>query len=615
MLDNVASYFDAAGFMPHGHCFLWTPALLWTYVVSDLAIAASYFSIPAALWYLFKKRPDLPFGWIFSMAALFVMACGTTHLFAVWNIWNVDYWSDAALKALTATISAATAILLWPLIPKVLSIPSHEQLKTANRDLQEQIARRVRAEDELRLANERLERRVAERTAKIAESEEKYRSLIHASGDAVLLTSADGGILAANPEACRMFDMTEAEFIGGGRGAVVDSTDPRLKPLLEERRRIGKVRGELNCIRKGGSRFPVEISSVAFKDRAGNARNSTVIRDVSERKRAEESIRESEARFRAIIEQSITGICIIDARGRFIYLNPRLAQILGYDDESALVGKPIVDTVAQESRESVMSIFQRGLAGAPHGGRHNFTALRSDGTRITLGTHGTAGSYRGEPVVISTVQDVTEVVRAEEEIARHVVRLERAIQSTIEVVSTIGEMRDPYTHGHERRVGEIGAAIAKDMGLSEDRVEGIRVAGYLHDVGKIAIPAEILAKPARLSSAEFSLVKQHAEQGYEILKGVEFPWPVAEAAWQHHERLDGSGYPRGLKGDEIVVEARILAVADVIEAMSSHRPYRASLGIEPALKEIELGAGKTYDGDVAAAALRLFREKGYTVPA
>ena len=189
------------------------------------------------------------------------------------------------------------------------------------------------------------------------------------------------------------------------------------------------------------------------------------------------------------------------------------------------------------------------------------------------------------------------------------------MQSTIEVVSTIGEMRDPYTHGHERRVGEIASAIGAEMGLDADRVEGIRVAGYVHDVGKISVPAEILSKPSRLSKAEFDLVKQHAQQSYEILKGVEFPWPVADAARQHHERLDGSGYPQGLKGNQIILEARILGVADVVEAMSSHRPYRPGLGIERALEEIERNREKLYDLQAADACLRLFREKGYTLPA
>jgi putative nucleotidyltransferase with HDIG domain len=176
-------------------------------------------------------------------------------------------------------------------------------------------------------------------------------------------------------------------------------------------------------------------------------------------------------------------------------------------------------------------------------------------------------------------------------------------------------MRDPYTAGHERRVAEIAVAIGREFGFDDRRLEGLRVAGYLHDVGKMTIPSEILSKPGRLSAIEFQLIQGHAKASYDVLKDVEFPWPVAQVALQHHERIDGSGYPQGLKGEDIMIEARIMAVADVLEAMSSHRPYRPGLGIEKALAEIERGRGSVYDTRAADACLRLFREKGYVVPA
>jgi HD-GYP domain-containing protein (c-di-GMP phosphodiesterase class II) len=187
--------------------------------------------------------------------------------------------------------------------------------------------------------------------------------------------------------------------------------------------------------------------------------------------------------------------------------------------------------------------------------------------------------------------------------------------STVQVVTTLGEMRDPYTAGHQRRVAEIAVAIGAELGFDARRQEGLRVAGYLHDVGKIRIPSEILSKPGKLSPAEFQLVQGHAQASYDVLKDVEFPWPVAEVALQHHERIDGNGYPQGLKGEAILLEARIMAVADVVEAMSSHRPYRAGLGIEAALAEIERGRGSAYDADTADACLRLFRERHNQLPA
>jgi HD-GYP domain-containing protein (c-di-GMP phosphodiesterase class II) len=163
-------------------------------------------------------------------------------------------------------------------------------------------------------------------------------------------------------------------------------------------------------------------------------------------------------------------------------------------------------------------------------------------------------------------------------------------------------------------VAEIAVAIGAELGFDARRQEGLRVAGYLHDIGKITIPAEILSKPGKLSSIEYELIKAHPQSSYNVLKDVDFPWPLAEVALQHHERMDGSGYPQGLKGEAILLEARIMAVADVIEAMSSHRPYRAGLGIDAALSEIERGRGSAYDADVADACLKLFREKGYVIP-
>lgn len=189
--------------------------------------------------------------------------------------------------------------------------------------------------------------------------------------------------------------------------------------------------------------------------------------------------------------------------------------------------------------------------------------------------------------------------------------LKNSLLDSVAALAATVEMRDPSTAGHQRRVAQLGAAIAHELQLPEDQVEGVHLAGVVHDVGKIRVPAEILSKPRRLMEMEFALIKEHAQDGYEILKSIDFPWPIAQIVRQHHERLDGSGYPQALKGDQILLEARILAVADVVEAMSSHRPYRAALGVEAALKEIERGRGGVYDATVVDACLRLFAEKRF----
>ena len=204
-----------------------------------------------------------------------------------------------------------------------------------------------------------------------------------------------------------------------------------------------------------------------------------------------------------------------------------------------------------------------------------------------------------------------EQLHYEAERANGAERLQRALTGAVESVALTIEKRDPYTAGHQRRVARLGGAIAELMGLEPDVVDGIRLGGIIHDIGKIYIPAEILNRPGRLDTVEMNLIKTHPRVGYDIIKGVDFPWPVAAMVLQHHERLDGSGYPQGLKGDDIVLEARVLAVADVVEAITSHRPYRPGLGIEVALGEIEAHRGNYYDPAVVDACLRLFREQGF----
>jgi HD-GYP domain-containing protein (c-di-GMP phosphodiesterase class II) len=184
----------------------------------------------------------------------------------------------------------------------------------------------------------------------------------------------------------------------------------------------------------------------------------------------------------------------------------------------------------------------------------------------------------------------------------------------INLARQLTELRDPFTAGHEKHVGDLAKAIAAQMGFDEVYQKGVMIAGYLHDTGKIIVPIEILCKPGNLSLEEFNLVKNHVQAGYNLLKDITYPWPIAEAVLGHHERLDGSGYPNGLKGDQISLESRILTVADIVDAMTSLRPYRAGLGIEKALAEIEHGRGTLYDGAVVDACLKLFRETGYKLP-
>ncbi len=343
------------------------------------------------------------------------------------------------------------------------------------------------------------------------------------------------------------------------------------------------------------------------------ARVAGTFQEITERKRAQEELLAAEARYRGLVENSLAGIYVLQDE-RFVYANPRFAEILGYDSPAELQATDPLATAPESEHRMMRDNRERLLSGGARSFHYKRRALRKDGREIVMDVTGALSGHEGRPAIIGTVIDVSETARAEAEVRRHLDQLEAAIMSTVEMATMMGEMRDPYTAGHQRRVAAIAVAIGERMGLDADRREGLRVAGYLHDIGKITIPAEILSKPGRLSPIEYSLVKNHSQASHDILRNVDFPWPVAEIALQHHERMDGSGYPRGLTGADILPEARILAVADVVEAMSTHRPYRASLGVDKALDEIERGRGVAYDEAVVDACLHLFRKDGYRIP-
>ena len=199
----------------------------------------------------------------------------------------------------------------------------------------------------------------------------------------------------------------------------------------------------------------------------------------------------------------------------------------------------------------------------------------------------------------------------EQMVADRTSQLKKALDGIIQAVASIVEIKDPYTAGHQLRVAGLAFAIAREMGLSEDQAEGVRVAGTIHDLGKIVVPAEILSKPGQITEIEFGMIKAHPQTGHDILQDMEFPWPLAQIVLQHHERMDGSGYPQGLSGENTLLEARILAVADVVEAMASHRPYRPALGTDKALEEIQQNRGTLYDTEVVDACVKIFNEKGF----
>jgi PAS domain S-box-containing protein len=368
----------------------------------------------------------------------------------------------------------------------------------------------------------------------------------------------------------------------------------------------------LETIRKDGTTVWTEVKFSFIRDKDQRPVGILgVTRDITDRRKAEDKVRESEERYRALFDHSLDLVYLLDFEGRFIDANDAALDRLGYTREEILS----LNFASFLSEDQLLLAFKE-LQNIRETGIHkNMLELRlrhKDGSDVYVETRGSTVMSNGKPVAIQAIaRDITERKRAEEELQQTLDSLRKAVGTTIQVMVSAVEARDPYTSGHQLRSTDLARAIATEMGLPQEKIDGIRMAGSIHDIGKLSIPAEILSKPTRLTELEFSLIKEHSQKGYDMLKDVESPWPLAQIVYQHHERMDGSGYPRNLKGDDILMEARIMAVADVVESMASHRPYRPALGIEAALEEIKKNKGILYDDAVADACLRLFQEKDF----
>jgi len=321
------------------------------------------------------------------------------------------------------------------------------------------------------------------------------------------------------------------------------------------------------------------------------------------------TLRESEEKYRLVVDNAAEAI-LIAQDGMIRFANPGGYELFGYTEE-ILTSKPFTEFIHPEDCEMVLEHHQKRLNGEDVPAVYPFRVIAGDGTVKWVEIKSVMIPWKDRPATLNFLSDITQRKLVEDELKRTLDGLKNAVAVTIQVLMSAVESRDPYTAGHQLRVADLAVAIASEMELSQDTIEGIRMAGSIHDVGKLSIPAEILSKPIKLTDLEFSIIKEHAQSGYEMLKDVKSPWPLAQIVYQHHERMDGYGYPRNLKGDEIILEARIMAVADVVEAMASHRPYRPALGIEDALEDIEKNKGVLYDEKVVDACLKLFREKGY----
>lgn len=516
------------------------------------------------------------------------------------------------------------------------------------------------------------ERKAAERA--LRETMEKlklFRTLIDQSTDGIeIVDPATMRFLDVNDAECRSLgyrkeEMLQMTVMDIDPVARLDNAD-KVNRVLGELGKAGVARFESIHQRKDGSEFPVEVSVQLIE--LEKAYSISIARDISERKKHESEMLRLNHVLRTLNEANstllhtddetelMTSICsMLVGRGDYSLAWIGMAR---NDDGRSIQPVAIAGDGEDYVNELRLSWGQGPRANGPCGlavrtgetqnvgdtsndprfspwrelaGRFGYASCAALPLKNKHQTLGCLTIYSRDPFAFSNdeIGLLEEVagnlafgilnlrVRAERDQAilereNYTERLRESMVDAIQAVATVVEMRDLYTAGHQRRVAELAFAIARELGMSDECANGVYLAGIVHDIGKIHIPAEILSKPAKLTPPEYEMVKTHSQTGYDILKGIEFPWPIAQAVLQHHERMDGSGYPQGLKGEDILIEARILAVADVIESMSSHRPYRAGLGMKPAFAEIRKNRGILYDARVANACLKLFREKRFT---
>jgi PAS domain S-box-containing protein/putative nucleotidyltransferase with HDIG domain len=462
---------------------------------------------------------------------------------------------------------------------------------------------------------------------KTAESEERLRLIFESVNDLLILIDTEGRILQVNNRIRDITGYEKEELVGKkieNLGHIIErcSLDVVLNSFKKRITGIEVPSYEAEIIRKDGSPVTIEISAVVVKKDGDIIGDLVIARDITVRKKAEAELRQSETRYRLLAE-NVTDVIwafYTNSPSRINYISPSVEKLLGYSVKEAMAKqmKAVFESgsykQATEALKEELATEKSLLSETSTSRTLELELYHKDGHLVPVEVNYSVirGLQEQPAEILAVARDISNRKQAEQEVRYSTEKLLNAMEDTIRAMAMIVEMRDPYTAGHQRRVTELACAIAKEMGITEDRITGLRLAGLIHDIGKVRVPAEILTNPDGLSDAEFMMIKMHPTIGYEILKTIDLPWPVAQIVYQHHERMNGTGYPLGISKENIILEARILAVADVVEAIASHRPYRPALGIDVALDEISKRRHTLYDSKVVDACLRLFRDKKFT---
>jgi PAS domain S-box-containing protein/putative nucleotidyltransferase with HDIG domain len=442
-----------------------------------------------------------------------------------------------------------------------------------------------------------------------------YRLIVEEMGEGAVMVSPFGKILYANQQLAKLVQCERESLIGRSFVELVGTSQQHQLEELGALSSGQTSHAALDLVRADGALVPVlaSMSALVIEETGDTLIRCLITADLTQIRQAHQALTESELSFRMLALNAQDGILILDwSSGRITLANPYISRILGCQPHE-LLGKELWEIGSLLDKARSMQLFAE-LQDKGYVRYENLPLRAADGSLKEVEFVSNAYLVGEQRVIQCNIRDISDRRAAERLSLVYQQETLQSLQDMVAALVALSEARDPYTAGHQERVAHLATAIATAMGLDEHRIEGIRISGLVHDIGKFAIPAEILVKPTALKKEEMALIRTHVQEGADVLLPIHFPWPVAEAVLQHHERLDGSGYPQGLAGEAIGLEGRILAVADTVEAMATHRPYRFAKGLEAALAVIEAGRGKIYDPAVVDTCLRLFRQKGYQLP-
>ena len=441
---------------------------------------------------------------------------------------------------------------------------------------------------------------------KVYETAFVFGEAVEASDDAIATWSAEGTIVSWNAASERMTGYSVSEMVGRSMAALIPSGReaefPELMARVAAGERVERFATEAGC--KDGSSVAIELTLIPLVGKDGAVVGGTTIaRDMRQMRKMTDALRRSEQKFEAAFRASPDAININRlSDGRYLEVNAGFTALTGFTSED-VEGKTSLElSIWEDPADRARLVAGLRADGQIH--RMEARFRRKDGSVTVAEMSARIIDVGGDRCILSVTRDISDRKRAQADLEASYARLERMSRDVVETLGRVVETRDPYTQGHEQRAAELCRLIGIEMGMNPSDVAFLETAALVHDIGKLSVPAEILTKPGGLSPVEYALIREHPRNSYEILKGIAFEWPIAEMVLQHHERMDGSGYPDGLRGDEIDIHARVLAVADVVEAMATHRPYRPALGLKAAVEELRLHP-ELYDADVVAAFLTL----------